>query len=399
MKKLLVSDLDVRGKRVLVRADLNVPIQDGKITDTRRIDESLPTIRWLIDHGARVILMSHFGRPKHGKDAANSLRPVADQLSQLLRKEVRLAPDSIGPAVESLLPGLGDGDVLLLENLRFHPGEEANDPAFCAALAKLGELYVNDAFGTSHRRHASMYGVAKLLPLRAAGFLLEKEIAYLGRAIENPKKPFVAIIGGAKVSGKIEVIRNLLGKVDHLLIGGGMSYTIFKAMGYEIGKSLLEADAIGLAKEILESARSYGPDRLILPSDVVAADRFADDAHTLVVPVDKIPADRDCLDIGPDTIRRYSEKIRAAKTVIWNGPMGKFEFPSFAKGTRAVAEAMVEATRRGATTIVGGGDSAAAVTLFGLESGVSHVSTGGGASLEFLEGVEFPGIEELTDKK
>lgn len=398
MDKIRVSDLDVRGKRVLVRADLNVPLQGGRITDDRRIRESLPTIRWLIEHGARVILMSHLGRPKGKRNEEYSLRPIAERLGELLREEVRLAPDVIGPQVRALLPGLGDGDVLLLENLRFYPGEEKNDPDFAAELASLAEVYVNDAFGTSHRAHASMVGVAKHIPVRAVGFLLAKEIDYLDRAIANPKRPFIGILGGAKVSTKIRVIENLLEKVDHLLIGGGMSYTLYKAMGREVGKSLVENEAIDTAKAILEHARSLGEDRLILPVDVVAADRFADDADTIVVSADRIPPDRDCLDIGPETIRDYTQRIRSAGTVIWNGPMGVFEMPSFAKGTRAVAEALVEATRGGATTIVGGGDSAAAMKEFGLEDGVSHVSTGGGASLEFLEGVEFSALDVIPDK-
>ncbi|HLU46638.1 MAG TPA: phosphoglycerate kinase, partial [Planctomycetota bacterium] len=289
--------------------------------------------------------------------------------------------------------------VLLLENLRFHAGEEKSDPKFAEELASLGEVYVNDAFGTSHRAHSSMVGAAERIPERAIGFLVAKEVQYLGKALENPKRPFLAILGGPKVSTKIKVIENLLEKVDHLLIGGGMSYTLYKAMGREVGKSLVENDAIDIARGILDRARALGEDRLLLPIDVVAADRFADDADTIVVSADRIPADRDCLDIGPETIRLYRERIENAGTVIWNGPMGVFEMPKFANGTRAVAEALVEATRRGATTIVGGGDSAAAMKDFGLEDDVSHVSTGGGASLEFLEGSTFPALEIIPDKR
>ena len=397
MDKLFVTDLDVRGRRVLVRADFNVPLSDsGEITDDRRIRESLPTIRWLVENGARVVLMSHLGRPKGTRNDTMSLAPVAEYLTQALRKEVRLAPDCIGPDVESLLQGVGEGDALLLENLRFHPGETKNDPEFSAALAKLADLYVNDAFGTSHRAHASMVGVAELLPQRAMGYLLRKELDYLGGALEDPRRPFVAIMGGAKVSGKIKVIENLLDKVDHLLIGGGMSYTIFKAMGREIGQSLLEEDALGLASSILERGRALGSDRLLLPLDVVAADSFSNDADTVVAPADAIPSDRDCLDIGPATRDVYVKTIQTAGTVIWNGPMGVFEMPTFAAGTNAVAQALADATKSGATTIVGGGDSAAAIKAAGLEDAVSHVSTGGGASLEFLEGRSFPGVEALS---
>ncbi|MCZ6792672.1 MAG: phosphoglycerate kinase [Planctomycetota bacterium] len=398
MNKLSVTDLAVRGKRVLVRADFNVPLQDGEITDDRRIRESLPTIRWLVDQGARVILMSHLGRPKGRRVEALSLRPVADHLGQLLRQDVRLAPDCVGPETRAHLQGLGDGDVLLLENLRFHESETANDASFAGELAALGELYVNDAFGTSHRAHASMVRVAERMPQRAMGFLLKKEIDYLGSALSDPARPFVAILGGAKVSGKIRVIENLLDRVDSLLIGGGMSYTIFKAMGREIGKSLLEEESLGLAENILARAGSHAPSRLRLPLDVVAADRFADDAETTVVDSDSIPPDRDCLDIGPRTIELYRDVILGARTVVWNGPMGVFEMPTFAKGTMAVAQALAEATAAGAVTIVGGGDSAAAMKQAGLEDEVSHVSTGGGASLEFLEGRSFPGLEALTDK-
>jgi phosphoglycerate kinase len=397
MKKLSIDGLEPRGKRVLVRVDFNVPLDDaGEITDDRRIRESLPTIQKLMDRGARVILMSHLGRPK-GKDPKLGLRPVADRLGELLRREVPLAPDSIGPEVHRLLQALGDGAVLLLENLRFHPGEEKNDPKFVDALASLGEIYVNDAFGTAHRAHASTEGVARKLPVRAAGYLLQKELDYLGKALESPKRPFVAIIGGAKISGKIDVIQALLQKVDTLLIGGGMAYTFFKAMGREIGRSIAEPDKVALARKILDENRAAGGKKVLLPVDCVAADRFADDADRIVVGADAIPADRECLDIGPRTIDLFSGAIRGAKTVVWNGPMGVFEMPSFAAGTLAVARALAECTRDGGITVVGGGDSAAAIAQAGLESQVTHVSTGGGASLEFLEGKKLPGVEVLTD--
>ena len=399
MQKLFVTDLQVRGKRVLVRADLNVPLEAGRITDDRRVRESLPTIRWLTEHGARVIVMSHLGRPRGERVEELSLEPVALHLGQLLRKTVPLAPDCVGPEVKAMLQGLGEGDVLLLENLRFHAGETKNDPGFASALASLGELYVNDAFGTSHRAHASIVGAAEALHERAMGFLLRKELDYLGQALSDPARPFVAIIGGAKVSSKIKVIETLLDKVDTLLIGGGMSYTIFRAMGREIGRSLLEEDAIELATRILERAASHGSSRLVLPLDVVGADRFANDAGTIVVPADAIPADRDCLDIGPKTAELFGDRVRAAKTVIWNGPMGVFEMPRFAIGTNAVARAMADATASGATTVVGGGDSARAIKEAGLEDKVSHVSTGGGASLEFLEGRPFPGLLVLSEKR
>jgi phosphoglycerate kinase len=397
MKKLFVTDLDVRSRRVLVRADLNVPLQGGEITDDRRIRESLTTIRWLIEHGARTILMSHLGKPEGKRLAELSLAPVAERLSELLRRDVPLAPDCIGPEVRRRLQALGDGDVLLLENLRFHPGEEKNDLAFAAELGGLGELYVNDAFGTCHRAHASIAGIAGSIPRRAMGFLVKKEVDYLGDALAQPRRPFVAIIGGAKVSSKIKVIEALLAKVDALLIGGGMSYTFFKAMGREVGGSLVEAEAMDQARGILEKATEAGDSRLFLPVDVIAADRFADDAGTAVARADAIPAGRQALDIGPETVKLYCDKVRAARTVLWNGPMGVFEMPSFARGTRAIAEALADATRSGAITIVGGGDSAAAMAAFGLDEAVSHVSTGGGASLEFLEGGPFPGLEALSD--
>jgi phosphoglycerate kinase len=403
MAKLLVTDLDVRGKRVLVRADLNVPLGDGEITDDRRIQESLATVRWLVENGARTILMSHLGRPKGERNDDYSLAPVADRLTQALRKEIRLAPDCVGDSVQSMLPGLGDGDVLLLENVRFHAAETAKDPdsdefiAFSKQLASLGEIYVNDAFGTAHRKHASTFGVTRHIETCAMGLLMKKELDYLGGALIEPRRPFVAIMGGAKVSGKIDVIKNLLPRVDTLLIGGGMSYTIFKQMGHEIGKSLLEESSLEAAGRLVEQAKELGPQRLVLPLDIVTTAEFKDGAETMTCPADAIPADREGIDIGPETRQIFADTIRAAKTVIWNGPMGVFEIPSFAHGTEAVARALADATENGATTIVGGGDSAAALSKFDLDEKVSHVSTGGGASLDFLAGKTFQGVEALTE--
>ncbi|MCH2584676.1 MAG: phosphoglycerate kinase [Planctomycetes bacterium] len=398
MQKLFVTDLDVRGKRVLVRADFNVPLQDGEITDDRRIRECLPTIQWLMENGARTILMSHLGRPGGERVDEYSLQPVAQHLGQLLRRDVPLANDCIGPEAQARLQGLANGGVLLLENLRFHAGETANEPVFADALASLGEIYINDAFGTSHRSHASITGVAERTDQCAMGYLLRKELDLLGGALQDPRRPLVAVMGGSKVSGKIKVIENLLDKVDQLIVGGGMSYTIFKAMGLEIGKSLLEENSIADAERILAAAEALGPDRLVLPLDILAADSFDNDAVTTVCPADEIPAELEGLDIGPRTIELYSDIVKEAGTVIWNGPMGVFEMPTFARGTNSVATALAEATRRGATTIVGGGDSAAAIKAAGLSDDVSHVSTGGGASLKFLEGGDLPGVTALCDK-
>ena len=398
MQKLFVTDLDVHGKRVLVRADFNVPLQDGEITDDRRIRECLPTIQWLMENGARTILMSHLGRPGGERVDEYSLQPVAQHLGQLLRRDVPLANDCIGPEAQARLQGLADGGVLLLENLRFHAGETANEPAFADALASLGEIYINDAFGTSHRSHASITGVAERTDQCAMGYLLRKELDLLAGALQDPRRPLVAVMGGSKVSGKIKVIENLLDKVDQLIVGGGMSYTIFKAMGLEIGKSLLEENSIADAERILAAAEALGPDRLVLPLDILAADSFDNDAATTVCPAGEIPAELEGLDIGPRTIELYSGIVKEAGTVIWNGPMGVFEMPTFARGTNSVATALAEATRRGATTIVGGGDSAAAIKAAGLSDDVSHVSTGGGASLKFLEGGDLPGVTALCDK-
>jgi len=389
LAKKTVRDIDVKGKRVLVRCDFNVPLQDGKITDDNRITASLPTIQHLLSQGGRVILCSHLGRPK-GVTPEFTLAPVAVRLGELLGQPVHLAPDCVGDEVAALVSGLQDGQVLLLENVRFHPEEEKNNPDFAAQLASLADVYVNDAFGTAHRAHASTEGVAHILP-GVAGFLIEKEIEYLGKAVENPKRPFVAIMGGAKVADKIPVINNLLPKVDKLIVGGGMAYTFFKARGWEIGSSLLDAASIDFVSQLLKDHA----DKLLLPVDTVVAPEFKPDAPATTVDSDKLPADQMGLDIGPKTRALFSEAIAGAGTVIWNGPMGVFEFDAFAEGTKAVAEALAASA---ATTIVGGGDSAAAVEKFGLADKMSHVSTGGGASLEFLEGIELPGIAALQDK-
>lgn len=398
MNKLNVEDLEVQSRRVLVRVDFNVPLSpDGEITDDRRIRASLPTVQHLLKAGARVILMSHLGRPKGEHKPEFSLAPVAQRLSELLRQEVRLAPDCVGPEVRALLQGVGDGGALLLENLRFHPEEEKNDATFGQQLASLAELYINDAFGAAHRAHASTDAAPRCFDQRACGFLMKKELDYLGNTLASPQRPFVAVIGGAKISGKIDVIRALLSKVDSLLVGGGMAYTFFKAMGREIGQSLLESDRVEVAQAILASA-NQATGELLLPVDLVSVENFDNDAEQLFVAADAIPANRECVDVGPETRKLFSERIKTAKTVVWNGPMGVFELANFAHGTHAITEALVAATKSGATTIVGGGDSAAAVAQAGLDHQVSHVSTGGGASLEFLEGKRLPGVEVLTDK-
>ena len=373
--------------------DFNVPLDEGRISDDRRIREALPTISLLRERGARVILASHLGRPQGKVDDSLRLDPVAERLSELLGANVRKLQDCIGPEVEAAIAAMKDGDVVLLENLRFHKGEEANDPEFAAALAKLADLYVNDAFGTAHRAHASTVGVAQLLPA-VAGLLLEKELNYLSSALEHPNRPFVAVLGGKKVSDKIGVIRNLLTKSDALLIGGAMSYTFLKAKGFEVGKSLCEDDKLDLARSLMMDA---GKRRLAfhLPEDVVVADRFAEDAAHKIVVAEAIPRDWMGMDIGPHTAATYATVIRDAHTVMWNGPMGVFEMPPFAAGTRAVAQAMAECK---GVTIVGGGDSAAAVEQEGLADKMTHVSTGGGASLEFLEGKELPGVAVLANR-
>jgi phosphoglycerate kinase len=393
MPKKTVAQLDVKNRRVLVRVDFNVPLDEaGKITDDRRITAALPTIRNIIDRGGKAILMSHLGRPKAGPEPKFSLKPAAVRLGELLGKPVKLAPDCIGPAVEEMVAQLAAGDVLVLENTRFHKGEEKNDPAFAQQLAKLGDLYVNDAFGTAHRQHASTYGVPEILgpSKRVIGFLIEKELKFLGEALDHPVRPFIAILGGAKVSDKIAVIENLLQKADEVLIGGAMAYTFFLAQGKKIGKSLAEKDKVSLAADLLAKAGG----KLVLPMDNIAAAEISDTAATQVVQ-GNIPDDQEGLDIGPATIKIYTQKIRLAKTIVWNGPMGVFEKKPFQAGTRAVAEALAQITPNGALTIIGGGDSAAAIEQFGLAGKVTHVSTGGGASLEFLEGRGFPCIDIL----
>ncbi len=396
MAKKAVAQLDVKGKCVLVRVDFNVPLDDaGKITDDRRIVAALPTIKSIIDRGGKAILMSHLGRPKAGPEAKFSLKPAAKRLSQLLGNPVELAPDSIGEGVAKLVADLHNGDVLLLENTRFYKQEEKNDPAHAEKLAALGDLYVNDAFGTAHRQHASTFGVPEKLGAgkRVIGFLIEKELKFLGEALEYPQRPFVAILGGAKVSDKIAVIENLLSKADAVLIGGAMAYTFFLAQGKQIGKSLCEKDKVDLAKSLLAKAGG----KLLLPVDTVVASEMTDSAQTSVVE-GNIPDGLEGFDIGPKTIKHYVDKIKSAKTVVWNGPMGVFEKKPFQAGTRAVAEALAEiTTKNNATTIIGGGDSAAAIEQFGLADKVSHVSTGGGASLEFMEGKGFPCIDILDN--
>ena len=394
MSKKTVRDVDVKGKRVLVRVDFNVP-QDDKleISDDSRIVGVLPTIEYLMRHGAKVVLCSHLGRPKGEFKSKYSLAPAAARLAQLLGKPVKMCRDVIGPDADAVVAGLQAGEVCLLENLRFHSQEEGNDLEFAKKLAGYGEIYVNDAFGTAHRAHASTEGVAHYLPA-VSGFLIEKELKFLGKALEDPERPFVAILGGAKVSDKIGVINNLLEKVDVLIIGGGMAFTFQKALGGEIGKSLLEADKVDYAREMMEKAKKKGV-RLLLPADTLAAESFSNDAKSAVVKTGAIPEGYMGLDIGPEAIKAYTEAIKSAKTVVWNGPMGVFEFPNFAKGTQAVAEAMAGSH---ATTIVGGGDSAAAVVQMGFSDKISHISTGGGASLEFLEGIILPGVAALNDK-
>jgi phosphoglycerate kinase len=390
-----IDDLQLRHKRVLIRVDFNVPLDDaGAITDDKRIVESLPTIRKVIAEGGRAVLMSHLGRPKGERKEKYSLRPVAEALSGLLGIPVKLAPDCVGAETGAMVDAMQDGEVLLLENLRFHKEEEANDEGFARELASLGDVYVNDAFGTAHRAHASTEGVTHFIAEKAAGYLMLKELKFLGDAVENPVRPFVAILGGSKISGKIDVIEALLDKCDTILIGGGMMFTFFKAQGKEIGSSLVEEDRIEMARDILARAAEKKV-ALMLPTDVVLADKFAGDAETRTASIDEIPAGWMGLDIGPETSRAFADVIVASKTAVWNGPMGVFEMEKFASGTRAVAEALVRATEQGATTVIGGGDSAAAIAQLGLADRVTHVSTGGGASLEFLEGKVLPGVQAL----
>jgi len=391
MNKKTVRDIDLRGKRVLMRVDFNVPMADGVVTDDKRIRAAWPTIQYVLDQGASLILMSHLGRPKGtGFDPQFSLKPAAEALSKLLGKPVKMAPDCIGPEVEAMAKALEPGEILMLENTRFHKGEEKNDLEMARQLAALGDVYVNDAFGSAHRAHASTEGVARFLPA-VSGFLMEQELEYLGRAVENPAHPYVAILGGAKISDKIQVVENLLTKCDTLLIGGGMANTFLAANGYDLGDSLVETASLELAKEIMAKAG----DKLELPVDAVVADKFDADANSQIVDVDKVPAGWRILDIGPRTIERFGAILKTAKLVVWNGPMGVFEFPKFAEGTFAIARLLAELD---AITVIGGGDSASAVKKAGVAKKMTHVSTGGGASLEFLEGKVLPGVAALNDK-
>jgi len=398
MAKKTIEDVDLKNKKVLMRCDFNVPLDEHQnITDDRRITASMPSIKKALEDEGALILCSHLGRPKGQVKPEMSLRPVAKRLSELLGQEVVLTGDAVGEETAKMKQNLRPGQVLLLENLRFHAQETENDPEFSRQLAEGCDIYVNDAFGTAHRAHASTEGVTHYIDECVAGYLIEKEIKYLGNAVNNPVRPLVAILGGAKISGKIDVIKNLFEKVDALIIGGGMVYTFYKAKGLEIGTSLLEEDRIDLAGELLAEADKKNVP-LHLPVDNVIADAFDNDANTKIAAAGQIPADWMGLDIGPETIKKFVSVVSKAKTIIWNGPMGAFEMPNFAVGTRKVAEALAEATRNGATSIVGGGDSAAAISSFGMDDQMSHISTGGGASLEFLEGKKLPGIEALNDK-
>jgi phosphoglycerate kinase len=398
MQKLTVEDIHPRGKRILMRVDFNVPLEGGKVANDQRIKAALPTIKYLADNGGKVILMSHLGRPKGQRIPEMSLKPCVTVLSALLGKDVAFVDDCLGDAVERAIHALGDGDVVILENLRYHAQETENDSDFAARLAGLGEIYVNDAFGTAHRAHASTEGVTHFIRQCAAGFLMMKELEYLGKVMENPQEPFIAILGGAKISGKIEVITNLLPKVQKIIIGGGMVYTFLKAKGLEIGDSLLEEDKVDFAKELLDQ----GGEKIVLPTDCVVSDRFDFEARKVgqmkEVDIDAIPAGWVGLDIGSKSVEIFREIIEDTKTVVWNGPMGVFEISDTAKGTYAIARILAEVTAKGATTVIGGGDSAAAVRKAGVSDKVSHVSTGGGASLEFIEGKVLPGVAALTDK-
>ncbi len=394
MKKT-VRDVDVRGKRVLVRCDFNVPMKEGKITDDKRIVSALPTVKYLIENEAKIILMSHMGRPKGEPKPEYSLRPVAERLSELLGQRVIFtpSPEVVDDEVRGKAGELKPGEVMLLENVRFRKEETKNEEPFTGQLAALGNIFVNDAFGTAHRAHCSTAGIAGYLP-SVSGFLIEKEVKFLGKVLDDPERPLAAIMGGAKVGDKIPVIKNLLGKVDILIIGGGMAYTFFKAMGYEIGKSILDADNVTLAGELMKEADERGV-KLLLPVDTVCAAEFDNSSRKAVYDRDRIPEDMMGMDIGPKTVELCREALKDAKTIVWNGPAGVFEMPAFAEGTRAIAEMLAESD---AVTVIGGGDSAAAVAQFGLEDKMTHISTGGGASLEFLEGRELPGITCLEDK-
>ena len=392
MNKKTVKDVDLKGKRVIMRVDFNVPMKDGQVSDDKRIKASLPTIQYVLDQGASLVLMSHLGRPKGaGFEAEFSLKPASEALAKLLGKPVQMAPDCVGAEVEALAKALKPGEVLLLENVRFHKEEEKNDPAFAKQLAKLGEVYVCDAFGSAHRAHASVEGIAHQLPVAVAGFLMEQELEYLGRATSNPEHPYVAILGGAKISDKILVVENLLKQCDKLIIGGGMANTFLTAKGYNMADSLVEAGSIDLAKGLLAKSG----DKLLLPVDAVIADKFDAEANSQVVDVDKIPAGWRMMDVGPKSLEKFGEVLKSAKLVVWNGPVGVFEMPKFAEGTFAIAKLLATC---GATTVIGGGDSASAVKKAGVAKQMTHVSTGGGASLEFLEGKELPGVAALNDK-
>lgn len=393
LNKKTVEDINVNGKRVIARMDFNVPIADGVISDDKRIKEAMPTIKYLVEHNAKVILVSHLGRPKGEFNMKYTLAPIALRISELLGKKVILANDVIGPDAKAKAAALKNGDVMLLENVRFHAEEEKNDPAFAKELASMADIFVNDAFGTAHRAHASTTGLADYLPA-VCGFLIKKEISIMGSALDDPKRPFVAILGGAKVSDKIGVIESLIDKVDVILIGGGMAYTFLKAQGYEVGKSICEMDKLDLANELVKKAEKKKV-RMLLPLETVVADQFTNDALRKTVDSKKIPADMMGMDIGPKTVAQFSKEIAKAKTIFWNGPMGVFEFENFAYGTREIAKAIAESD---AISIIGGGDSAAAVEILGYADKVTHISTGGGASLEFIEGKILPGIDVLEDK-
>jgi len=393
MNKQTMRDVDVKGKRVFCRVDFNVPMENGEITDDTRIRAALPTIQYLIGEGAKVILASHMGRPKGEVKEELRLTKVGERLSSLLEKPVKKLDESIGAQVEQAISEMSEGDVVLLENVRFHAGEEKNDPELAKAFASLADIYVNDAFGAAHRAHATTEGIAKLLPA-VSGLLMEKELDVLGKALSQPDRPFTAIIGGAKVKDKIGVIENLLDKVDNIIIGGGLSYTFLKSQGHDIGKSLVEDDKLDLAKSFIDKAKEKGVS-FHLPVDAVVADDFSNDANKKVVRIDQIPSDWEGLDIGPDTVKLYGDIIKASKLIIWNGPMGVFEMESFANGTKGVAQAMAETQ---GYTVIGGGDSAAAVEKFHVADKMDHISTGGGASLEFMEGKELPGVSALNDK-
>ncbi len=397
MDKLTVNDLDAQGKRAFVRVDFNVPLEDGRVTDDSRIRAALPTIRHLIGQGARVVLASHLGRPGGKVQDGLRLRPAGERLSQLLRRNVPVTGDALGVGTEDAVRRLRPGEVLLLENLRFHAAEEKNDPKFAEQLARYADVYVNDAFGTAHRAHASTVGIAKLLPAYA-GLLMEAEIAALSKLLENPEHPYAAILGGAKVSGKLGVLNNLMGKVDAFLIGGGMANTFLVAQGFTVGKSLLERDLVDDARKILDKADKRGA-QFLLPSDVVVAKEVTRGAEHKIVPVNKMPNSWSAVDIGPQTTEAFKEALESAKTVFWNGPLGVFEVPTFGDGTRAIARLLAARAEAGVTVVVGGGDSVAALEELGLTSRMTHISTGGGASLEFLEGRELPGIAVLLEKE